>query len=247
MSEELLQRQADDAPALVVMRVHSFTRVVFAGRSHPPTAHCATPMHRWTGSGTAASSAREMPSATARGRSQPAQSPLPDRPSYGSREPGTLFSRAADDRPSTNVALGRGTVVIEAAERRGTLATARHASNLTRRLMAVPGPVTSATSAGCVALIRDQHAACTTSATSPWRSSRPAPPPDLGPAGSEPVRSCGTLRPAPKLSAHPCTYSRKARYLHDGASGSAPRSHGAAPAVRLSSTPHAGRAASGSR
>ena len=51
MSEELLQRQADDAPALVVMRVHSFTRVVFAGRSHPPTAHCATPMHLVDGLG----------------------------------------------------------------------------------------------------------------------------------------------------------------------------------------------------
>ena len=37
-------------------------------------------------------------------------------------------------------ALARGTVIIEAAERSGTLATARHASELGRPLMAVPGP-----------------------------------------------------------------------------------------------------------
>ena len=40
----------------------------------------------------------------------------------------------------------------------------RRASDLARPLMAVPGPVTSATSAGCNALIRDQRAACVTSA-----------------------------------------------------------------------------------
>jgi DNA processing protein len=60
-------------------------------------------------------------------------------------------------------ALARGTVVVEAAERSGTLATARHASDLARPLMAVPGPVTSTTSVGCNALIRDQHAACVVS------------------------------------------------------------------------------------
>ena len=47
----------------------------------------------------------------------------------------------------TIAALARGTVVIEAAERSGTLATARRASDLTRPLMAVPGPITSMTSA----------------------------------------------------------------------------------------------------
>jgi DNA processing protein len=61
-------------------------------------------------------------------------------------------------------ALARGAVVVEAAERSGTLATARHASNLARPLMAVPGAVTSAIPAGCNALIRDQRAACVTSA-----------------------------------------------------------------------------------
>ena len=63
-----------------------------------------------------------------------------------------------------NAALARGSVLIEAAERSGTLATARHASDLDRPLMAVPGPVTSAMSAGCHALIRGRRAACVTSA-----------------------------------------------------------------------------------
>lgn len=61
-------------------------------------------------------------------------------------------------------ALARGTVIVEAAERSGALATARHASDLTRPLMAIPGPGTSMTSAGCDALIRDQRAACVTTA-----------------------------------------------------------------------------------
>ena len=45
-------------------------------------------------------------------------------------------------------ALSRGTVVVEAGLRSGTLNTARHARDLGRSVMAVPGPVTSATSAG---------------------------------------------------------------------------------------------------
>jgi DNA processing protein len=61
-------------------------------------------------------------------------------------------------------AVATGTVVIEAAERSGTMVTARHASDLGRPLMAVPGPVTSAMSAGCHTLIREQCAACVTSA-----------------------------------------------------------------------------------
>ncbi len=52
-------------------------------------------------------------------------------------------------------ALTRGTVVVEAGERSGALNTARHAAELVRPLMAVPGPVTSAQSAGCHRIIRD--------------------------------------------------------------------------------------------
>ncbi|HEU5420491.1 MAG TPA: DNA-processing protein DprA, partial [Streptosporangiaceae bacterium] len=46
-------------------------------------------------------------------------------------------------------ALANGTVVVEAAARSGALNTARHARDLNRRLMAVPGPITSDLSAGC--------------------------------------------------------------------------------------------------
>jgi DNA processing protein len=59
-------------------------------------------------------------------------------------------------------ALSRGTVVVEAAERSGTLNTARHARDLRRTLMAVPGPVTSEFSAGCHKIIREWGAVCVT-------------------------------------------------------------------------------------
>ncbi|MFR9726543.1 DNA-processing protein DprA [Streptomyces sp. MS19] len=52
-------------------------------------------------------------------------------------------------------ALTRGTVVVEAARRSGSLVTARRAGGLGRQLMAVPGPVTSGLSAGTHQLIRD--------------------------------------------------------------------------------------------
>jgi DNA processing protein len=61
-------------------------------------------------------------------------------------------------------ALSRGTVVVEAALRSGALNTARHAYDQGRPLMAVPGPVTSAQSAGCHEAIREWGAVCVTSA-----------------------------------------------------------------------------------
>ena len=61
-------------------------------------------------------------------------------------------------------ALSRGTVVVEAAIRSGALNTARHARELNRPVMAVPGPVTSTQSAGCHELIRDWAATCVTGA-----------------------------------------------------------------------------------
>jgi DNA processing protein len=51
-------------------------------------------------------------------------------------------------------ALGRGTVVVEASLRSGSLGTARRARDLGRIVMAVPGPVTSHTSTGCHELLR---------------------------------------------------------------------------------------------
>lgn len=57
-----------------------------------------------------------------------------------------------------------GTVVVEAAARSGALATARRARDLSRQLMAVPGPVTSAMSVGAHHLIREDGAQLVTSA-----------------------------------------------------------------------------------
>jgi len=58
-------------------------------------------------------------------------------------------------------AMTAGTVVVEAAQRSGARSTAATAARLLRPCMAVPGPVTSATSAGCHALLR-QGATCVT-------------------------------------------------------------------------------------
>jgi DNA processing protein len=61
-------------------------------------------------------------------------------------------------------ALTAGTVIIEAGQRSGALNTARHAAELNRPLMAVPGPVTSAQSAGCHQIIQEWNATLVTSA-----------------------------------------------------------------------------------
>lgn len=55
-------------------------------------------------------------------------------------------------------AMSRATVVVEAAVRSGTTATAHAAGDLGRPVLAVPGPVTSASSAGCHRMIRDREA-----------------------------------------------------------------------------------------
>ncbi|MEO7121883.1 MAG: DNA-processing protein DprA [Lacisediminihabitans sp.] len=59
-------------------------------------------------------------------------------------------------------AASTATVVLEAGWRSGSLNTAGHAAALGRPLGAVPGPVTSAASAGCHRLIRDFDARCVT-------------------------------------------------------------------------------------
>jgi len=61
-------------------------------------------------------------------------------------------------------ALGGATVVVEAGWRSGSLNTASHASDLGRPLGAVPGPVTSGSSAGCHRLLREFDAHCVTTA-----------------------------------------------------------------------------------
>jgi DNA processing protein len=59
-------------------------------------------------------------------------------------------------------ALSRGTVVVEAAVRSGAATTARWADELGRPLMVVPGPITSALSAGSNELLRSRHAIAVT-------------------------------------------------------------------------------------
>jgi len=85
---------------------------------------------------------------------------------------GVLVSECPPDRRPTRpgflvrnriiAALSRGTLVVEAAARSGALNTARHARELNRLIMAIPGPVTSEQSAGCHELIRESGAALVT-------------------------------------------------------------------------------------
>lgn len=60
-------------------------------------------------------------------------------------------------------ALSTGVVVVEAAARSGATNTATHAAALGRPVMAVPGPVTSAMSVGCHALLQRERAVLVTS------------------------------------------------------------------------------------
>jgi len=59
-------------------------------------------------------------------------------------------------------ALGVGTVVVEAAHRSGSLTTANWAERLVRPVMGLPGPITSAVSAGVHQLIRNGGATVVT-------------------------------------------------------------------------------------
>lgn len=79
--------------------------------------------------------------------------------------PGTAPMRSRFLRRNRLIAaLGNGTVVVEAGWRSGALSTARAANDLLRPVGAVPGPVTSATSAGCHRLIREAEAVLVTGA-----------------------------------------------------------------------------------
>lgn len=61
-------------------------------------------------------------------------------------------------------AASQATVVVEAGWRSGSLNTAGHAAQIGRPIGAVPGPVSSAASAGCHRLIRDYDATLVTNA-----------------------------------------------------------------------------------
>ena len=60
-------------------------------------------------------------------------------------------------------ALSRGTVVVEAAFRSGSLRTARDAAEIFRPVMAIPGAITSPASEGCHRLINERCAELVTS------------------------------------------------------------------------------------
>jgi DNA processing protein len=80
--------------------------------------------------------------------------------------PGVVASRLRfQARTRIIAALATGTVIVEAGTRSGALTVARHARELGRPVMAVPGPVTSDLSAGCNDLIRSRHAVLVTSAS----------------------------------------------------------------------------------
>ncbi|HEY2642686.1 MAG TPA: DNA-processing protein DprA [Galbitalea sp.] len=88
-------------------------------------------------------------------------------------EVGAIISELPPGQPPTKwrflqrnrliAAASQATVVIEAGWRSGSLNTAGHAANLGRPVGAVPGPITSAASAGCHRLVRDYDATLVTS------------------------------------------------------------------------------------
>ena len=104
-------------------------------------------------------------------------------------------------------ALACGTVIVEAGERSGALNTARHAANLGKPLMAVPGPVTSAQSAGCHRIIREWGATCVTRAADIIEMLSPLSVPDaLAPGGGlEPASSPGSGPPWLRTRCLPAT------------------------------------------
>ncbi|GIG21835.1 DNA processing protein DprA [Cellulomonas chitinilytica] len=79
--------------------------------------------------------------------------------------PGRVPTKSRFLQRNRLIAAGsRATVVVEAAWRSGAMSSAHHAARLLRPVGAVPGPVTSAASAGCHRLLRDGIAVCVTDA-----------------------------------------------------------------------------------
>jgi DNA processing protein len=96
-------------------------------------------------------------------------------------------------------ALATGTLVVEAGERSGAVNTARHARDLGRRLMAVPGPVTSDQSAGCHRIIREWQGTLVTTAIEVIEHLSPVGAtlePTPAPAATDPADRAGSAEPA---------------------------------------------------
>lgn len=86
-------------------------------------------------------------------------------------------------------ALSAATLVVEAGRRSGSLNTAGHAAALGRPLGAVPGPVTSGSSAGCHRLLREYDAVCVTGVEDAMELLGFSDSPTLPSADPAPVRS----------------------------------------------------------
>lgn len=100
-------------------------------------------------------------------------------------------------------ALGHATVVVEAGWRSGSINTAGHAAALGRPLGAVPGPVTSASSAGCHRLLREYDARCVTTTAEIrelWESTIETHAETV--ADPDQTRLCDALSTRTELSAH---------------------------------------------
>lgn len=101
--------------------------------------------------------------------------------------PGSVPSRQRFlQRNRLIAAMAGATVVVEAAWRSGALSTAARAGALLRPVGAVPGPVTSAASAGCHRLLRDGVAVCVTDAAEVLELLSGAAPAAEGPADGGP-------------------------------------------------------------
>ncbi len=98
-------------------------------------------------------------------------------------------------------ALTCGTVIVEAGERSGALNTARHAAELGKPLMAVPGPVTSAQSAGCHRIIREWGACCVTCAPDIIELLSPVVAPDAPPPAAATLPAAAPAAAAPAAAA----------------------------------------------
>jgi len=109
-------------------------------------------------------------------------------------------------------ALATGTLVVEAGQRSGAISTARHARDLGRRLMAVPGPITSDLSVGCHQIISQWQGTLVSSAADVIEFLSPVGAPSVSTAessalagpGNGSISSAGLpVRPASRRNAPP--------------------------------------------